>query len=260
MKAGDGAQGGVTVGTGRGADPEDRAAFRPEALPRLREAVRDLSWLLGRGYAEAAALKLVGDRFQLGGRQRMAVRRCAAPDAAVRARLARRRALDAIEGELLVDGFNVLVTLERAVGGGAVLIGREGACRDLAGVHGTWRRVAPTRAALLHLAAALPEGARLRWVLDRPVSNSGRLAGMLADLAAERGLRWSAEVVDHADRALRDAGAWVATSDAGILDRCDAWVSLAGEVIARRLPDAWLVDLGEARELLALSGRRRGAP
>lgn len=255
MKAGDGAQGEVVVGTGRGADPEDRAAFRPEVLPRLRQAVRDLSWLLGRGYAEAAALKLVGDRYQLGARQRMAVRRCAAPDDAVRRRLDRRRGLDTTGGELWVDGFNVLVTLERAVGGGAVLIGREGACRDLAGVHGSWRRVASTRAALLHLAAALPEGVGLRWVIDRPVSNSGRLAGLIGELAADVGLPWSAELVDHADRRLLAAGGCVATSDAGILDRCHAWGSLAGEVVARRLPDAWLVDLGEARGLLSFSGR-----
>ena len=33
----------------------------------------DLSWLLGRGYAEASATKLVGDRHELRSRQREAV-------------------------------------------------------------------------------------------------------------------------------------------------------------------------------------------
>lgn len=248
MKAVHGVQGGFGVGTGRGADPRDVRAFRPDALPLLREAVHDLSWLLGRGYAETAALKLVGDRFQLDRRQRMAVRRCAASDAAVADRLRRRRAPDRA-GRLLVDAFNVLITLERAVDGGAVLVGREGACRDLAGVHGTWRRVAPTRLALQHLGEALPD-VSLHWLIDRPVSNSGRLGALLTHVAAQRGWSWTVERVDQADRRLIDAEACVATSDAGILDRCGCWVSLAGEVIGRRLPDAWLVDLGGARDAL----------
>lgn len=258
MKAGDVTQGGLGRGMGRGADPEDAAAFRADAVPRLQEAVVDLSWLLGRGYAESAAVALVGDRYQLTGRQRMAIRRCAASDDAVRDRLSRRRPPG--PGDLLVDGFNVLITLERAVGGGAVLIGREGAARDLAGVHGTWRRGAQTAAALGHVGEALPAGARLRWLLDRPVSNSGRLAGLIAELAASRGWAWEVEVTEQVDRALLAAGGCVATSDAGVLDRCGPWVSLAGEVIARRLPDAWLVDLGRARHRLALSARDPAAP
>lgn len=256
MKAEGCVQGGGRVGTGRGADPRDAEAFRPRVLPSLREAVRDLSWLLGRGYSETAASKLVGDRFQLDRTQRQAVRRCAASDAAVRDRLARRRAPEEVEGTLLVDGFNVLITLERAVGGGAVLIGREGACRDLAGVHGTWRRVAPTRLALTHVGEALPT-LSLHWLVDRPVSNSGRLTALLGELASEHGWPWTVELVDGVDHRLIVSDGCVATSDAGILDRCGCWVSLAGEVIARRLPEAWLVDLGEARELLRLRSRDR---
>ena len=101
----------------RGADPEDEVAFAPRHLERLRQAVSDLSWLLGRGYAETAALELVGNRFQLTARQRAAVRRCAASDEAVADRLARQISLEDIGDRLLIDGFNVLITLERALGG-----------------------------------------------------------------------------------------------------------------------------------------------
>ena len=40
----------------------------------------DFSWLLTRGYAEKGALKLVGDRFSLTERQRLAVMRSACSD------------------------------------------------------------------------------------------------------------------------------------------------------------------------------------
>ncbi len=49
----------------RGPHPEDRRLFAPEALPRLRAAAGDLSWLLSRGYAPESSLKLVGDRYAL---------------------------------------------------------------------------------------------------------------------------------------------------------------------------------------------------
>ena len=64
----------------RGADPRDAEAFGLASRPALRAAVSDLSWLLGHGYAPASSLKLVGDRWNLTERQRMAVRRSACSD------------------------------------------------------------------------------------------------------------------------------------------------------------------------------------
>ena len=75
--------------THRGPDPRDAEAFGAAAWPALREAVHELSWLLGRGYAIVSALKLVGDRWSLTERQRMAVRRAACSDEARARRLAR---------------------------------------------------------------------------------------------------------------------------------------------------------------------------
>ena len=61
----------------RGPDPRDAEAFAAHTLPALRAAIADLAWLLNRGYAVVSALKLVGDRWNLTERQRMAVRRSA---------------------------------------------------------------------------------------------------------------------------------------------------------------------------------------
>jgi hypothetical protein len=36
----------------------------------------------------------------------------------------------------------------------------------------------------------------------------------------------------------------VATSDASVLDDATAWMNLAGDIVERDLPDAWVVDLG----------------
>jgi hypothetical protein len=103
----------------RGAGPEDARLFAPDQVVHLRSAVADFSWLLTRGYAAPSALKVVGDRYALTERQRAAVRRCACDDAALAARAARRVPSEAVAGAtLLIDAYNVLTTIETALGGG----------------------------------------------------------------------------------------------------------------------------------------------
>src|SRR5690606_14699524 len=74
----------------RGPHPDDRRLFSSEQAPALRMAVEHLSWLLTRGYAPPSALKLVGDRFSLLERQRIAVLRCSCGDDALHRRERRR--------------------------------------------------------------------------------------------------------------------------------------------------------------------------
>jgi hypothetical protein len=232
--------------THRGPHPEDATDFTGEAVAVLRDAVADMSWLLGRGYAEVAALKTVGDKCRLSKRQRQAVARSAATDEQVAARQAKR--VSPRDRPVDVDAFNVLITLERGLSGGPVLVGRDGALRDLGGVHGTWRQVGETTDALAWIGRALAaEGAGpVRFLIDAPVSNSGRLAALVRAAGEAQGWPWTAEVVPRPDPVLAESAAVVATSDAWILDRCGAWFDLTGTALAMAKPDAWRVTLGQA--------------
>jgi hypothetical protein len=232
--------------THRGADPRDAEAFAPSAWPALRAAVSDLSWLLGRGYAETAALKLVGDRWSLTERQRAAVRRSACSDAALARRRHHQAAPDVLRGRpVAIDGFNVLTTIEAALGGAVILRARDGCDRDLAGVHGSYRKVEETVPAI-HLVGERLAALGLEpglWTLDSPVSNSGRLKGVLLEIARARGWSWQVELVISPDPLLARSPEIVATADSAILDRCDRWVSLARLVVATAVPEANVVDL-----------------
>ena len=66
--------------THRGPHPADEKLFAADALSDLRSAVADYSLLLTKGYAEKGALKLVGDKFSLTQRQRLAIMRSACSD------------------------------------------------------------------------------------------------------------------------------------------------------------------------------------
>jgi hypothetical protein len=176
--------------------------------------------------------------------------RCACTDEARSRRLASRASADEVHGRpLLLDGYNVLTTVEAALAGGVILVGRDTAVRDVASMHGTWRKVEETIRAmeLIGEVAADDFGVtRLEWFLDSPVSNSGRLKTMLKESAAAHGWDWDVQLVTNPDPVLAAApeGAIVATADSVILDRCRRWFPLAREAIRRRVPTAWVINLG----------------
>ena len=147
---------------------------------------------------------------------------------------------------LVIDGFNVLTTIETALGGAVVLLCRDGTYRDIAGVHGTYRKVAETLPALETVASVLGKLAvpRVEWLFDRPVSNSGRVRSLVLQTAAEHAYQWSVDLVDNPDRQLQESSEIIATADSGILDAGPRWFNLARHVIDTACPSAWIVDLG----------------
>lgn len=232
----------------RGAHPEDQRLFAANWLATLRIATAELSWLLNRGYPITAALKLVGDRHRLNERQRMAIARAACSDASRDRRLASRVAGPDVRGaELLVDGFNLLITIEAALSQGVLLRCRDSCIRDLASVHGSYRSVQETDRALQligeSLAALAPRS--VGWLLDKPISNSGRLAAKIRELAEEQGWPWSVEVIFNPDTAIVASQHIAVTSDAIVLDGSRRWFDLKSHLIAQHLPNAWLIDLRE---------------
>jgi len=208
--------------------------------------VAHLSWLLSHAYAERSALKLVGDRFQLTERQRIAVMRCACSDQSLRRREQARVPGSRLTGQSVdLDGFNVLTSVEAALAGGVILCGRDSCYRDMASMHGSYRRVEETRPALVMIGELLEElgVAECCWFLDRPVSNSGRLATIIREVADERGWQWQARLENDVDPVVIESSNVVASADSVILDHCSQWCNLAREVIDRRIPAVNLVAL-----------------
>lgn len=236
----------------RGKHPADDRLFAESQRGALRTAVADYSWLLTHGYAVDSALKLVGDRYDLTARQRMAVRRSGCCDSSLERRASTMIASTDVAGRPVgIDGYNLLITIESALSGGVVMIGRDGCYRDLAGVHGTYRKVEETIPAvtmILDRVAAL-ETPRIDWYLDRPVSNSGRLKTLIAELIeaqitrGARQAKWNIELVNDPDQVLKSYPSLVVSSDSVVLDACAAWLNLAGDIVDAQVPGAWKIDL-----------------
>jgi len=230
----------------RGAHPEDAEQFGPEQHDRLRAAVRDLSWLRTQGYSGPAVRKLVGDRYRLKRRQRNAVARSACSDAERNHRLrARLSPAEVAQTTVHVDAFNALITVEAALGGAYLFLGRDTGYRDVNPLQGTYRVVRETTPALKLLATTLhslaPAG--VIWHLDRSISNVGRVKERLGEVLSEMNLAGQLVDGDDVDAALHTASGPVVTSDSAILDESDAWLHLEALAHGRHIPDAHVVDL-----------------
>ena len=126
-----------------------------------------------------------------------------------------------------------------------IVLCRDGCLRDLSSVHGSYRAVQETPRAVGLIGAALaglgvPDA---RWLLDRPISNSGRLAGKIREVAGQAGWAWSVELMFNPDAAIRSAAAVALTSHSAILDGVWRWANLAAHLQATARLNPWMIDL-----------------
>jgi hypothetical protein len=234
--------------THRGQHPADAKLFAPKAIADLQAGVADFSLLLTKGYADKSALKLVGDRFALTQRQRLAVMRSACSDQQLRSREQRRVSLAEPSTEpIAIDGYNLLITIEAAISGGVIFKGRDGCFRDLASIHGTYRKVTETVPAVELIGEYLTDigVTRALWLLDSPVSNSGRLKTLIGELARQNGWDWGVRLALSPDAELKETELTVISSDSVVLDACTSWANLAAEIITKKLSSANVVDLSD---------------
>ena len=148
---------------------------------------------------------------------------------------------------LIIDGYNLLITVEAALSNAPLFIGRDGCIRDLASIHGTYRKVDETLSAIEMIAGALnklktPEAT---WLLDQPVSNSGRLKQIIAAFAEKNALTWDVQLVINPDKLLIESERLIVSSDSAVIDGCVQWLNLAMIVteIIRPEYDLALFDL-----------------
>jgi hypothetical protein len=220
--------------------------FSPDKIGDLQLAVADFSLLLTKGYAEKSTLKLVGDKFSLTERQRLAIMRSACSDQQLASRKQREVKISELTYQAVaVDGYNILITIEAAMSGGVIFRGRDGCFRDLASIHGTYRKVTETIPAVQLIGDFLKEigVANALWLLDSPVSNSGRLKTLIGELSRKNNWDWQIRLSLSPDFELTKTDLIIVSTDSVVLDGCKKWTNLAAEVITQKLPSATVIGL-----------------
>ena len=221
----------------RGSVPEDERFFSPEAIEKLKTASRHIAYLLNEGYDLKQATVFVGNHFLLSERQRLAIMRSVASEGQLAERRGKRRDLHDLAGsEVWVDGFNIVITLEVMLCDSLLFRCMDGTIRDLAALRGTYRLIPETAEAARMMLDMMQEAdvGKVNILLDEPVSNSGRLKALIAEIAEERyTFDLDIQILRDVDRELYGKEN-VITSDSVILDHCASWVNLAAECLKRR--------------------------
>lgn len=214
--------------TKRGYVSGDEKEFGGDELEKLRKAAKHIRYLINEGYAVKNASVFVGNHFLLSERQRLALTRSISTEAQLSLRREKECRLRQLRGQTVhIDGFNTIITLEIALSASLLLQCMDGTIRDLAGLRGTYRLIDKTEPAIRLMAEKLKQAEIKKAVfyLDAPVSNSGRLKGLITEIWSNYETELEVDVRRDVDRTLYGKHR-VITSDAIILDQCKSWFNL----------------------------------
>ncbi|MEM6377216.1 MAG: DUF434 domain-containing protein [Bacteroidota bacterium] len=224
----------MTTRRNRGKQSSDDQLFAEKWHAKFKEAVDDLGFLLSRGYGENSSLQIVGNRYRLNKRQQSAIARISCSQQQIWNRNKSELKANDLKGQTIeIDGFNLLILLESALSGGYIFKGRDGLYRDISSVHGSYKRVVKTEEAIVSVGTCLKsfDVKFVKWYLDQPVSNSGRLKSKLLELSGIHAFNWEVELVFDPDKVLAKGKNIVVSSDGWILDHAERWFNLGAFLI-----------------------------
>ncbi|WP_367391698.1 DUF434 domain-containing protein [Lewinella sp. LCG006] len=225
----------------RGKHPNDDQLFGVKWPPIFKEAIDDHSFLLERGYGTTSALEIVGNRYRLNKRQRQALLRMSVAPSDAAQRQAKTCNLQAMNGATVaIDGFNLLILLENAFSGAYIFHCRDGCLRDISSVHGSYKHIQQTSEAIKLIGDVLQtlEVAHVKWLLDQPISNSGRLRVFLEEISADHDFPWEVELCFDPDKVLAVSPHIVVSADGWVIDQAEQWFNLGAYIIEHHLPAA----------------------
>lgn len=234
----------------RGYNEEDMRLFSENAIINLQKAQVEIQWLLNRGYNMKSITEFVGNSYQFSLRQRNALQR--ATSSKVNCDKRRKNLISNMNiknKEIYIDGFNLIITLEVATSGGTLILCNDGTIRDIAGLRGTYKIIDKTDKAIEFIGNCLRELEidKVKFFLDSPVSNSGRLKSRILKHSEDWSCNVEVELVNNPDQNL-SVMERVVTSDSVILDNCISWLNLGRTIIENYIEDAKIINLsGEGK-------------
>lgn len=202
------------------------------AQPRLeilKEAKIDLKFLLERGYRRQSALKLVGDRYQLNRAERSILFRSVMLEQEASIIRLKRLKPEQLRGEkVIVDGFNVLNTVEAMLRGEPLILCDDEVLRDILETHSKYRLSHLTTKALEVILEFLKKAgvAEVEVLYESQISRSGEIAGLTRRTLSQIGLQGGARTAKTVDSILVKSGEIVASSDSAILLKCRAFIDI----------------------------------
>lgn len=188
----------------------------------MKDAAHDLRFLLNRGYNRNSAVNFVANKYKLGIKDRNFLVRAVFSESEAEEHRKKRVDIKKIKRkEVLIDGYNVLITVESVLKDRGVILCDDGFVRDTSATFGKYRRSKFTLPALEKIIGILKENSvgRVLFIFDSQVSFSGELCKLIREKLAEHGLRGSATTSESADYIITKSKGIVCTSDRAIIKK-----------------------------------------
>lgn len=211
----------------RGYLPEYEILFKND-IEILKKAAKDVHYLLNNGYKIKMSTKFVQQHYRLTESQRLALARSIASDKDIALRKAKELTKEECTNkEIYIDGFNAIIPMESLVSNSPLLIGMDGAVRDMANIKGSYHIIDKTEPAINLLLNKLDELkiSKAHIFLDRPISNSGRLKTLIRTIGEKYNVELDIVLLDAVDKELYYKEN-IVSGDSIILDNCVSWIPL----------------------------------
>ncbi len=191
----------------------------------LKDAEKDLKYLLDRGYKKRVALDFVANHYRLKRGERNYLARYVFSESQINDRKRKLASPKSLKGEkMVIDGYNVLITTESILKGD-FFIAQNGFLRDSRGIFGKYKLDNETLKALKFIFKVLKilKIGFVKFYFDKNVSFSGELASIVKNLLNDHQIAGEVELSSCVDYKIkRETGGFVvATSDSAIIDKVE---------------------------------------
>jgi hypothetical protein len=210
--------------------------FRCKEKQRTK-AADDIRYLLERGYHRDIAIRFVADHYKMDKNERYILARTVFSDATASSRKKKKLDIrDLKNRKLLVDGYNVLITLENLLGSEDIWIGDDSFLRDIKGMFKNHSNKDITFQAVEKMLNFIKKSdfECAEILLDMQMKNSGELAAFIRKRMEELSISGDARTSKHVDFDLKNCEPdyVVATADGVIIDAVENVVDIPGCIAA----------------------------
>jgi len=181
---------------------------------------------MNRNYPKKSTIKLVGDKYRLSRQERSILYRGISDS---KTALERRSKVvrEIVQGPVYIDTYNVMFVMANYILGRSVYLSDDGVLRDAGEMHGRFsnKKILQRIQEILEEFVSGKVGLTFRFILDEPVSNSGRLSAELNAFFRQHRLEAEARTMASPDYFLSQiVKGTVCSGDSVIMDNTGAQI------------------------------------
>lgn len=189
-----------------------------------------MKYLLDRGYRKTSALNFVANHYRLSKKDRNFLVRYVFSEREIRNHKSKLIPFRKITGKnLVIDTYNILVTVQEILSGKEIVKGMNGFLRDISAVFSKYKFNEDTKIAIGKILEILSDYKPkfVLFVLDSQISRSGELASYIRKKLGEFCISGDAKVSRNADGEIIRQNWITATSDSIIIEKVKNVVDVA---------------------------------